>query len=252
MRLKLKFRYTDLSGVDLAGADLNTGAFWYTHLVGADLKNAQIGFTTFGDIDLRRIKGLDTVIHQGPSHLTTSTLYTSFGEIPDVFLRGCGLPDEMIDFVHSIAGAIQYYSAFISYNHQDEAFATRIYIDLQSNNVRCWKYTEDMRIGDKIQARVDDAIRMHDKLPVIFSEHSVESDWVADEAEAALRREERENRLVLFPVTVDNAINQVEYGWARKICRHRNIGDFRAWKDQDQYQPMFERLLRDLKQSVSA
>ena len=92
---------------------------------------------------------------------------------------------------------------------------------------------------------------MHDKLLVIFSEHSLKSDWVADEVEAALRREEKEKRMVLFPVTVDDAIDQVEYGWARAIRRTRNIGNFRGWKDQDQYQMAFDRLLRDLKQASS-
>jgi TIR domain len=132
-------------------------------------------------------------------------------------------------------------------NHQDEAFATRLYNDLQAANVRCWKYTEDMKIGDVIQDRVDQAIHLHDKLLVIFSEHSVSSDWVAGEVEAALRREEREGKQILFPVRIDDAVQQTSLGWAAAIRRKRNIGDFRAWKEHDAYQQAFQRLLRDLK-----
>ena len=35
--------------------------------------------------------------------------------------------------------------------------------------------------------------------------------------------------------------------WAADIRRMRHIGDFRHWKDHDEYQKVFERLLRDLK-----
>jgi hypothetical protein len=35
--------------------------------------------------------------------------------------------------------------------------------------------------------------------------------------------------------------------WAAQIAGTRHIGDFRAWKDHDQFQKSFERLLRDLK-----
>jgi TIR domain len=104
-----------------------------------------------------------------------------------------------------------------------------------------------MKIGDVIQDRVDQAIRLHDKLLVIFSEHSVCSDWVAGEVEAALRREEREGKQILFPVRIDDAVQQTPLGWAGAIRRKRNIGDFRTWKEHDAYQQAFPRLLRDLK-----
>jgi TIR domain len=205
---------------------------------------ASLGWTIVSDINLRSVKGLATIQHQGPSFISIDVLYRSPGELPDVFLRGCGLSDEMIGVVHSIAGAIQYYSAFLSYHHQDEEFATRLYNDFQANNIRCWKYTEDMKI---IEDRVDQAIRLHDKLLVIFSEHSVQSDWIAGEVEAALKREEREKKQILFPVMIDDAVQQMSLGWAAAIRRKRNIGDFRAWKEHDAYQQAFQRLLRDLK-----
>jgi TIR domain/Pentapeptide repeats (8 copies) len=244
---KVDFHKVDLHEANLSGANLSGAHLHNANLYRSDLTDASLGWTMVSDINLRSVKGLATIQHQGPSFISIDVLYRSPGELPDVFLRGCGLPDEMIGFVHSIAGAIQYYSSFISYNHQDEEFATRIYNDLQAANVRCWKYTEDMKIGDVIQDRVDQAIRLHDKLLVIFSEHSVQSDWVAGEVEAALRREEKEGKQILFPVTIDDAVQQTPLGWAAAIRRKRNIGDFRAWKEHDAYQQSFQRLLRDLK-----
>jgi hypothetical protein len=35
--------------------------------------------------------------------------------------------------------------------------------------------------------------------------------------------------------------------WAAEIRRTRHIGDFRRWKDHDEYQKAFGRLMRDLK-----
>ena len=95
--------------------------------------------------------------------------------------------------------------------------------------------------------RIDESIRLHDKLLLILSEHSVNSPWVQDEVEAALERERREKRHVLFPIRIDNAVMDTDQAWAASIRRTRHIGDFTKWKDHDSYRKAFDRLLRDLK-----
>ncbi len=40
---------------------------------------------------------------------------------------------------------------------------------------------------------------------LVLSEHSVNSQWVEQEVETALRREREENATVLFPVRLDDA-----------------------------------------------
>jgi hypothetical protein len=70
---------------------------------------------------------------------------------------------------------------------------------------------------------------------------------ILEEVETALERERRENRLVLFPIRIDDAAMQTDQAWAASIRRTRHIGDFRNWKDHDSYQSAFQRLLRDLK-----
>jgi hypothetical protein len=64
---------------------------------------------------------------------------------------------------------------------------------------------------------------------------------------AALEREDRENRMVLFPIRIDDAVMKAPQAWAADIRRVRHIGDFRAWEVHSSYQKAFERLLRDLK-----
>jgi hypothetical protein len=233
----------DLIEADLMGANLN-GA----RLRGANLSGAGLARTTFAFLDLRGVKGLETVGHLGPSSIGIETVYMSNGEIPEVFLHGAGVPDSFITYARSLVGKpFDFYSCFISHSSVDQEFAERLYADLQAKGVRCWYAPEDLKIGDRFRTRIDEAIRIHDKLLIILSENSVRSSWVETEVETAFERETRENRTVLFPIRIDDAVMQTNAAWAAEIRHTRHIGDFRNWKDHDSFQKAFERLLRDLK-----
>ena len=127
-------------------------------------------------VDLSVVQGLDSIRRHGPSTIGIDTLYRSKGRIPEVFLRGCGVPDEFITYVISLIGRpFDYHSCFISYSSKDSALAKRLYADLQTAGVRCWYAPEDMKIGDKFRSRIDEAIHFHDKLLLILSKHSLEA-----------------------------------------------------------------------------
>jgi hypothetical protein len=241
-------RGTKLNGADLINADLNGTCFNGAKLDKCDFSGSIVAFSTFNDVDFQLVKGLDTVQHQGPSSIGIDTLYNSKGNIPEVFLRGCGVPYQMIEYVRSLtANPIEYYSCFISYSHRNDDFAKRLHNDLQAKGVRCWFAPHDMKIGDKIRPTIDDSIRLHDKLLLILSEHSVQSDWVEHEVEHALDLEGDRKKTSLFPVRIDNAIMESKTGWAGNVKRQRHIGDFTQWKQHDAYQSAFDHLLRDLK-----
>jgi len=240
-RADLKF--ANLSRADLIGADLGRA-----DLGGANLEGATVGRSIFVDVDLSAVKGLDTVEHLGPSTVGIDTIYKSKGKIPEVFLKGCGVPDNFIAYIGSLVGQpIQYYSCFISYSSKNQDFAERLHADLQSKGVRCWFAPEDLKIGDRILDRIDQEIREYDKLMVVLSGHSIDSDWVETEVQAALEKERQRKQTALFPIRLDNAVWDTERAWAAKLRRERNIGDFTCWKDHDAYQKAFDRLLRDLK-----
>ena len=97
----------------------------------------------------------------------------------------------------------------------------------------------------------DHQIRLRDKLLIILSENSIKSEWVGDEVEGALEEESKSNRLVLFPIQLDDTVMNTRDDWAAKIKRRRHIGDFSNWKDKSSYQKAFERLLRDLEATGS-
>jgi hypothetical protein len=213
-----------------------------------DFTEVCIGYTVFGFNNLSEVKGLDTVSHRGPSTIGIDTIYESKSNIPEVFLRGCGVPEDFIVYMRSLVGkAIEFYSCFISYSSKDDAFAQRLHADLQQQGVRCWFAPEDLKIGDKFRTRIDESIRIYDKLMVVLSENSIRSRWVEEEVEAAFEKEDKQKKLVLLPIRLDDAVMETDQAWASNLRRTRHIGDFRAWKDHDQYQKSFDRLLRDLK-----
>jgi hypothetical protein len=260
---KSKLFFSCLCEADLSEANLSEAKFWNANLSGAnlfranlseallsgaDLNNTLIGFTIFGAVDLSEVKNLEKVRHHTSSSIGIDTLYCSKGHIPDVFLRGCGVPDKMIEYACSLTTRpIQYYSCFISYSHKDDEFAKRLHADLDTKKVLCWFAPHDLPIGAKTRPSIDEAIRVHDKLLLILSEHSVQSNWVEHEAEHALDLETEREKLVLFPVRLDDAVMESKAGWAANVKRQRNIGDFTRWKDHDAYKVSFDRLLRDLK-----
>ena len=238
----------NLSRADLIGADLSRAS-----LIGADLKKANlgeanVGWTTFGNVDLSVAEGLDKVKHFGPSIIGIDTIYKSKGDIPKIFLREAGVPENFIEYMAALARKpIEFYSCFISYSTIDKKFAERLYTDLQSKHVRCWYAPEHMKIGDKIRQTIDQTIRVYDKLLLVLSEHSIASNWVEKEVETAFEEERRREKTVLFPIRLDWTVMDTDEAWASDIRRTRHIGNFVQWKKHDEYKEAFDRLLRDLK-----
>lgn len=238
----------DLHEADLSEADLYKVVFNGAILTKTNFTKARMLWTILGDVDLRTAEGLETIFHSGPSTIGIDTIYLSHGNIPEVFLRGAGVQKNLLDYMHSLVNEpFDFYTCFISYANQDEDFTKRLYADLQSSGVRCWFAPEDLKIGEKFWHRIDESIRLYDKLLVVLSEHSVESEWVEREVIAALEKERQQQQLVLFPISLDGVFKHTFAPWAADLRRQRHIGDFTCWKNHDDYQKAFNRLLRDLK-----
>jgi len=103
-------------------------------------------------------------------------------------------------------------------------------------------------------------MRLYDRLLLILSEHSMESEWVRTEIAKARKREVREKRRMLFPVRLVELRTLADWECfdtdtgkdsAREI-REYFIPDFSRWKEHDCYQKSFDRLVRDLKTEEAA
>jgi len=117
-----------------------------------------------------------------------------------------------------------------------------------------------MRAGHKVHEQIDQAIRVHDKLLIVLSEHSMQSEWVKTELYKARQREIKDGRRMLFPVALVDyeAIQTWECfdadtgkDLAREL-REYYIPDFQNWKDQNTFEDSFQRLLRDLQAEESS
>jgi uncharacterized protein YjbI with pentapeptide repeats len=235
----------DLTGARLCGADLGKTDFVRAVLSETDFSNARLSHVIFAYSDLTKAIGLDTCKHDGPSIIEPSMLSHN---LSISFLRGCGLPEHVIEYLPSLTGiAIGFYTCFISYSAKDQTFADRLHADLQNKGVRCWFAPHDLPTGAKIWDAIDEAIHLRDKLLVILSKASIGSDWVEDEVNKAYAEERSRKEIVLFPIRIDNVMMSTTEPWAVKLRDQRNIGDFRQWKKPEAYQKVLGRLLRDLK-----
>jgi uncharacterized protein YjbI with pentapeptide repeats len=193
----------DLKDADCTGADLSGAYFRGTRLTGAIFAEVRLRGTTFAEIDFRAIRDLDKAKHDGPSGIGVDSVYSSQGQIPQSFLRGAGLPENFITFMKSLTGAaFEFYSCFISFSTRDQDFADRLHADLQAKGVRCWFAPHDIQGGRKVHEQIDEAIRVYDKLLLILSEASLNSNWVKTEIANARAREERQKRQMLFPIAI--------------------------------------------------
>ncbi|HST20532.1 MAG TPA: toll/interleukin-1 receptor domain-containing protein [Blastocatellia bacterium] len=250
----------NLSDADLSGASLSGVNFSYSVLRGAKFANALMGEAIFANTDLSRAEGLDTVKHSGPSYISIDTFYKSGGNIPEPFLRGCGVPDDFITFARSlVVKAIEFYSCFISYSTKDEEFAKRLHSRMRDNHLRVWFAPEDIKGGQKTIEQLERAIQLHDRLLLVLSEQSMKSEWVMTEIRKARKAEIKENRRKLFPIRLvdfetikDWECFDADTGKDLAVeLREYHIPDFSNWKEHDSFKQGFSRLLRDLKAEES-
>ena len=239
--------WTNLSGARLRKAGLFGARLMGTKLAGADLSESLFGLTTITDCDLSAAIGLETVGHLEPSSIGVDTILKSKGKIPEAFLKGAGLPDIWIQYVKALTeNPIEFYSCFISHSDQDKEFCERLYVDLKAKDVRCWYFPEDATWGKSVWGEIDRAVKVYDKLVVVCSEHSLNSGPVIREIERALQREDREKREILFPIRIDDYLLE-KWDHPRKAdVVAKVVGNFRGWKDHEQYKKNFPKLLKAL------
>lgn len=247
-----------LDGADLSGATLFRTDLTGAELGGADLSGAVAGWTVFGSNDLSAARGLDAVRHERPSVLGLDTLRTLAAAPPLDFLRGCGLSEAVIRALPQLlaaGGDVEYYSCFISYAHEDRAFARRLHDRLQELGIRCWLDEHQLLPGDDVYDTVASGIRGWDKVLLCASRASLTSWWVDNEIGIALEKEEHLSRerggriQALIPLNLDGYLFSHEWrdGKAAQI-RRRLAADFRDWEaDEDRFEEQLARVVDALR-----
>lgn len=285
--IKVSLIKADLRAADLREADLREADFNEASLCEADLQGAALHFanlsraqlheanssetklsgTIFTDNDLSKVKGLETVRHLGPSTVSVDTLLKSRGNIPPVFLRGCGLSDWQIEAaklynpdltneqvgdilyrVHDLRAQrlLQINSLFISYSHADGSFVDHIEDYLERDGIRFWRDVHHATAG-RLERQVDRAMRLNPTVLLVLSTNAVESDWVEHEVRLARKLEKETGRDVLCPVALDGSWKACR--WPERLreqVEEYNILDFSRWRDGEHFGRMYWRLLEGL------
>lgn len=250
----------NLSGADLVGANLNGAKLFLVNLQRAllskaNFRGATLYVTNFADVDLSKALGLDEVIHLRPSSMGIDTIYKSGGNIPEVFLRGCGVPENFISYIkYHTMNPMESFSCFISYSHQDKFFAKRLHDQLQECGIRCWLDEHQMLTGDYIYEQVDRDIRMWDKVLLCCSKDSLSSRWLDNEVATAFRKEQQlmmdrgRKVLSLIPLNLDSYMFSDEWSnGKRQQIKDRLVADFTGWEtDNAKFEEQFERVVKAL------
>ncbi len=93
---------------------------------------------------------------------------------------------------------------FISYSHKDKDFVDKLALILVDKRIKVFIDRWEMKLGDSITNKIQDAISDASYLMVVLSKNSVESDWCKREITTALMLELEKKRVVLLPILLED------------------------------------------------
>ena len=247
-------READLRGANLSGVDLVKADLSRARLTETNMHAAVLGCSIIADCDLSSVKGIEAIEHVAPSDIGIDTILKSKGRIPEMFLKGIGVPDVLIASAKSLAQSpIEFQTCLIRHSRKDKEFAKRLCADFRAKGLRCWNFPELTPHG-RFQGDFGHDIFEYDKVIAVCSEYSLHGeplgeviiDDVCDEIERALQREGQEKKEILFPIRIDDYLFD-KWDHPRKAdVIAKVVGDFRNWKDHEQYKKNFDKLLKAL------
>jgi hypothetical protein len=93
---------------------------------------------------------------------------------------------------------------FISYNHKDREFVTRLAKNLVRNKAHVWLDEWEVAAGESLIENIQAAIQGASALVAVFSKASIASVWCKREVIAAIQKELEERRVVVIPALLED------------------------------------------------
>jgi len=116
-------------------------------------------------------------------------------------------------------------SIVISYSHEDSDFVEELGAHLFKNRVPVWIDRWELKVGDSLLKRIEDAITKADALIVVLSKTSVKSEWCKKELTSGLVIELEAKSVFVLPVVIDDCEIPL-------FLKDKLYADFRKDKDK--------------------
>lgn len=259
---------------DLSGADLSFVTLYLTELLETNLSNtnltgtklvnvkaeinlsgARMNYTTLGDCNLTKFRGLETIKHEGPSNIDVKTIVNSFRAAGNCltldiknFLLNAGLPKEILETLPSILAEVKYCTCFVCYGQPDLVFAESLVENLKARGVSCWLYSMDYTPGRKVWGEIIQKRREAEKMIVLCSAKALVRNGVLKEIEEQID----ENPDKMVPISLDDLWKENGFSVKRgqrdlkTFLLDQNYADF---TDEPTYDKSLSRLLKGLKRT---
>ncbi|QDW35784.1 toll/interleukin-1 receptor domain-containing protein [Bradyrhizobium sp. KBS0727] len=236
------FSHAEFNGVTLDHCQLQNAKFAKTLIAaefdstdikGADFKDSYIFASSFFGMDLSAADNLNLASYHGDSRIDYQTIKLS-QSVPPPLLAACGVAAFHIPYIDAISkNSAKHPSCFISYSAHDHKFIERFRNELSNNGIRTWFAPRDLSFGASTRDVIEAQIRSHDRLIVVLSKSSLQSQWVQFEVETALELERRKKGEIIIPVCIDDSPFKSRVSWARHLVRTRNIARYENWARSD-------------------
>jgi uncharacterized protein YjbI with pentapeptide repeats len=234
--------HAELNGASLANCQFRNAKFEKafiaaefnsTDILGADFKGSHILVSSFFNIDLSSAKNLNLASYHGESRIDYQTMKLS-RSVPTPLLAACGVAHFHIPYIDAISkNSAKHPSCFISYSVKDDTFIQRFRNQLANKGVRSWFAPRDLPFGASTRDVIEAQIKSHDRLIVVLSRSSLQSQWVQFEVETALEIERKKKSPIIIPICIDDHVFRSRASWARHIVRTKNIARYEHWRRSD-------------------
>jgi len=131
-------------------------------------------------------------------------------------------------------------NVFLSHSHEDKKFVNRLAADLMSAGVKVWLDEAEIKIGDSLILKIEEAISTVQYVAACLSLNSVKSNWVTKELDIAITKEIKGKHVVVLPLLLPG-------------CREDEIPSFLSdkcyadFRNPDKYQSELRKLLLRIK-----
>lgn len=127
--------------------------------------------------------------------------------------------EEIKDYLLELTSKVYFHSTFISYSFKDRKIAQRINVDLHKRGITTFLWEKDAPSGKYLKQIMELNIHAKDRVLFIASENSIKSTACHFELSEACKKQDKEWKVVLFPIHIDNYLFEVKKHEIRPLSK---------------------------------